>query len=173
MDLGTRVLAAAELREAVTAAAGIDWEVLTPTTTRPTPRPTAPSRRCATLRTPYLTWTPNSPPPRARPRAADERRRQNEERLAHVNHLAHAHTAVAASTATPTTTVTDLIETISTRAHAYRNLGCDRHMSSRIPVRPRTLPRLQWGNATPRLPGDRGGIPRGRSEVKSQGEEYK
>ena len=55
-------------------------------------------------------------------RADDERGRQLAGSSTRVDRLAHAHTAVAASTATPATTVTDLTETISTRAHAYRDL---------------------------------------------------
>ncbi|MDT2007025.1 hypothetical protein FXW78_25210 [Rhodococcus opacus] len=55
-------------------------------------------------------------------RADDERGRQLEESSAHVARLAHAHTAVEATTTTPATTITDLTETVSARAHAYRNL---------------------------------------------------
>jgi len=56
-DLGTRVLAAAELHEAITATAGTDREVLAPAIIRPTlgptPRSTMPCGRCATPRTPW------------------------------------------------------------------------------------------------------------------------
>ncbi|PBC45338.1 hypothetical protein [Rhodococcus sp. ACPA1] len=55
-------------------------------------------------------------------RAEDERRRQIAESSTRVDRLAHAHTAVAATTATAATPVTALTETISTRAHAYRDL---------------------------------------------------
>ncbi|MFD7012420.1 hypothetical protein [Rhodococcus jostii] len=71
-DLGTRVLAATELQEAITAAAGTDPGMLTPEdqqiyTRARTQIEQAVHRRCATPRTPWPTWTLNSPPPRTRP----------------------------------------------------------------------------------------------------------
>ncbi|NDV10212.1 hypothetical protein GXW84_38295 [Rhodococcus sp. IEGM 248] len=125
-DLGTRVLAATELHEAITAAAGTDREVLTPNDHQAYIRVHAQIEQAvqalrdaadtvAGLDTELAAAEDTA-------RAEDERGRQLAESSTRVDRLAHAHTAVAATTATAATTVTDFTETISTRAHAYRNL---------------------------------------------------
>ncbi|MFD6062720.1 hypothetical protein [Rhodococcus wratislaviensis] len=125
-DLGTRVLAAAELHEAITAAADTDREVLTPDDHQAYTRAHAQIEQAMReLRAGADTVADLSAELAAAEdaaRADDERGRMLEESSAHVDRLAHAHTTVEAATVMPATTVTDLIETISTRAHAYRYL---------------------------------------------------
>ncbi|MDF3312165.1 hypothetical protein P3H15_45170 [Rhodococcus sp. T2V] len=125
-DLGTRVLAAAELQEAITAATDTAPGMLTSddhqayTRARTQIEGAAAALRDAAdtvagLDTDLATAEDTV-------RAEEERGRQLEESSAHVDRLTHAHSAVAATTASPAIAVTDLIETISTRAHAFRNL---------------------------------------------------
>ncbi|RZL75382.1 MAG: hypothetical protein EOP32_31595 [Rhodococcus sp. (in: high G+C Gram-positive bacteria)] len=125
-DLGTRVLAATELHEAITAAAGTDPRTLTPGDHQTYIRArTQIEQAMQALRDAADTVADLSVDLAAAEdaaRAEDERGRMLEESSVHVDRLAHAHTAVAATTATPATTVTDLTETISARAHAYGNL---------------------------------------------------
>ncbi|MGW5151597.1 hypothetical protein [Rhodococcus koreensis] len=133
-DLGTRVLAAAELHEAITAAADIDPGMLTSDDHQAYARArTQIEGAAAALRDAAHTVADLDTELAAAEdaaRAEDERGRRLEEISAHVDRLTHAHTAVAASTATPATAFTatpataftDLTETISTRVHAYRDL---------------------------------------------------
>ncbi|MDH6292819.1 hypothetical protein [Rhodococcus opacus] len=125
-DLGARVLAVTELHEAITAAAGADREVLTlgdhQTYTRARTQIEQVVQALREAATTVADLDTELAAAEDAARAADERGRQLAESSTRVDRLAHAHTAVAATTATAATTVTDLTETISTRAHTYRNL---------------------------------------------------
>ncbi|QSE88031.1 hypothetical protein JWS13_05060 (plasmid) [Rhodococcus pseudokoreensis] len=125
-DLGTQVLAATELHEAMTAAAGTGSGTLTPEEGRTYTRAHAQIEQAAReLRQAADTVADLDTDLAAADtaaRVADERARQLAESDAHVVRLAHAHTAAQASTSTAATTVTDLTDTITTRAHAYRTL---------------------------------------------------
>ncbi|WP_128644147.1 hypothetical protein [Rhodococcus opacus] len=125
-DLGTRVLAAAELHEAITAAAGTDREVLSPADHQAYARArTQIEQAVQALRDAADTVVDLDSELAAAEdaaRADDERGRLLAESSTRVDRLAHAHSAVAATISTPATAVTDLTEAISTRAHAYREL---------------------------------------------------
>ncbi|QHE73500.1 hypothetical protein [Rhodococcus sp. WAY2] len=125
-DLGARVLAAAELHEAITAAASARPEMLTPDDhqaylqARIQIEHAVQALRDAADTVAELSSELTAAD--AASRAAVESSRQIEASSGHLDRLAHAHTAVAATTATPAITVTDLSETISTRVLAYRDL---------------------------------------------------
>ncbi|MFC9361989.1 hypothetical protein ACFTZB_36140 [Rhodococcus sp. NPDC057014] len=125
-DLGTRVQAAAELQEAVTAAAHTDPGILTPDdhqayTRARTQIEDAAAALCHAADT-VADLDTELAAAEDTVRAEDERCRRLEESSAHVDRLTHAHTALAATTVSPAAAVTDVTEAISTRAHAYRNL---------------------------------------------------
>ncbi|MGW4339709.1 hypothetical protein ACWEK5_44050 [Rhodococcus koreensis] len=124
-DLGTRFLAAAELQEAITAAADTDSGMLTPDDHQTYTRArTQIDDAAAALRHAADTVADLDTDRAANEdtvRADDERGRRLEETSDHVDRPTRAHTGTA-STASPATTVTDLTEAISTRAHAYRDL---------------------------------------------------